>query len=37
MVREKEAGGFDGCVAGLNDLVGVRKVLPHEKVDIRRF
>jgi hypothetical protein len=24
-------------VAGLNDLLRVRKVVPHEEVDIRRF
>lgn len=35
--REEEPCGFDGRVAGLDDLLGVRQVLPHEEVDIRGF
>lgn len=33
--REEEANGFDGRMAGLDNLMGVRKVLPHEDIDIR--
>jgi hypothetical protein len=36
-LREKEACGLDGGVTGLNDLMRMGQVMPHEEVNIRRF
>jgi hypothetical protein len=35
--REEKASRFDGRVGGLDDLMGVRQIMPHKEVDIRRF
>jgi hypothetical protein len=29
-------GNLDGCVAGLDDLLRKREVVPHEEVNVRR-
>jgi hypothetical protein len=34
---KKETCGFDGRVTGLNNLLGVGQVMPHEEVDVGRF
>jgi hypothetical protein len=34
---KEEPGGFDGRVTGLDDLLGVWQVTPHEEVDVWGF
>ena len=33
---QKGFGNLDGCVAGLDNLLGNREVVPHEEVKVRR-
>ncbi len=37
VLRDKEQCRLDHGMASLDDLLRVRKIMPHEDVDIRRF